>query len=301
MYLITIPSLDGVSSEMDGLYVLINTFITALAASRVSSLDLLRCRLLLSLFEVGHGMYAAAYLFMGTSIRAAEMLAIDRDYDIGAEARCVWLGLVIMDRYISLELGRVPSIAVEASSAAEEVPGQLSSLYHPSTLLRTVLSHVHGSYSYKYKSAEAMPILETLASFRDSHTAETPHMALCPAMSLYGSAIMTMLEFGSLYDHPKGMDCSPLAIALLEAEVRQYLVCIDNMLQGHSLVGADFPAFAVHSIGKATIIILHHLKESGVIDVPASIERLKSFLQRISRRWHAAAVYLDRIHEDSDT
>ncbi|KAL4789232.1 hypothetical protein BDV19DRAFT_374407 [Aspergillus venezuelensis] len=105
MYLIAAPCRDGVPAEMNDLYVLVNTFIAALTAARVNSLDLLRCRLLLSLFEVGHGMYSAAYMLMGTSIRAAEMLGIDRDHQESragraeaSDARCVWLGLVILDR-----------------------------------------------------------------------------------------------------------------------------------------------------------------------------------------------------------
>ncbi|KAL4967589.1 fungal specific transcription factor domain-containing protein [Aspergillus stella-maris] len=307
MYLIAVPCRDGVSAGMDDLYVLVNNFIAALTAARVNSLDLLRCRLLLSLYEVGHGMYSAAYMSMGTSIRAAEVLGVDRDYVEGAksteasDARCVWLGLVVLDRYISLELGRVPSIAVEDSSAIEEVPSQLNSLYHASGLLSTVLSHVHGSLPYLQRSAEAIPILEELASFRNSHHASTPDTALCPAMSIYSSTIMTMLEFGSFYGHPKGMDCSPLAIALLEAEVRQYLVCLDNVLQDTSLAAADFPVFAIHSIGKSAIIIIRHFKASEVIDVPASMERLKSLLRRIAGRCHAAAVYFDRIQEEEES
>ncbi|KAL4937443.1 hypothetical protein BDV06DRAFT_226962 [Aspergillus oleicola] len=290
---------------MNGLYILLSGFTASLAAAGMCSLDLLRCRLLLSLFEVGHGMYPAAYISMGAAIRNAEILNIHRNVEgltSCAEtngARHVWLGLVILDRYISLEMERAPSIPANTNRANKSMPRELSRLSQASNLLSDVISHVHGPSPYAHKSAEAIPILETLVSFRDSHEPQSPDTGLCPATALCSSAFMIILEFGYRYDHPTGKDCSPLAFALLEAEV-QFLVSLDDMPQEPSMVEGNVPVFAIHSIGKAAIIILRHLKESEITDVPVSIERLKGLLRRISRRWHAAAAYFDKIQQEGN-
>ncbi|KAL4924258.1 uncharacterized protein BDV17DRAFT_275112 [Aspergillus undulatus] len=296
MCLITIPSSDGMSAQVNGLYMFATTTVSSLTAAGVSSLQLLQSRLLLSLFEVGHGMYPAAYISIGANVRAAEAMGIDSPPHMEFQSEIVgtddayrlWLGLIILDRYISLEIARAPSIPIDISDVDERVPKHLVDLHHASALLEKVLSHIHSTTPYEQKAAEAIPILENLSSFRESRESEIP--VRNPATALCSSAFMTILEFGYRYHHPTGRDCSPLSFALLEAEVQQFVEATKSLLRQSPMDDASIPVFSIHSIGKAGILILQYLKDSQVIDIPRSLESLKMLLRTASKHWHAAGM-----------
>ncbi|KAL4865767.1 hypothetical protein BDV12DRAFT_145752 [Aspergillus spectabilis] len=190
IYLIGLPPLeDGFSNHMNALYIQLAGCVASLTAVGVHSLDLLHSRLLLSLFEVGHGMYPVADISMGANARAAEAMGVylpsDQLYDqLGSveaaeDARRIWQGMLILDRCIALEMGKPPTIPPSprpeqtramspqiTPNAAEST--QLTRLLLASTHLTQVLSHVHIRTSSQQKSAEAMRIVESLASFRDT-------------------------------------------------------------------------------------------------------------------------------------
>lgn len=104
-----IPSDGEMSVGMRSLYTQIKGGIASLEAMGVNSLDLLQCRLLLTVFEVGHGMYPAAYISMGGNVRAAVTLGVNaasskerqrifKTTERAEEARLTWRGIVITDR-----------------------------------------------------------------------------------------------------------------------------------------------------------------------------------------------------------
>jgi hypothetical protein len=204
VYLISLPPLENdISNHMNALYIQLTGCVASLTAAGVNSLDLLHSRLLLSLFEVGHGMYPVADISMGANARAAEAMGAhlpsDQLYDrLGSleaaeDARRIWQGMLILDRFvkspvfvfsnvircIALEMGKPLTISPSPSpkqtratspqitpSAAEST--QLTRLLLASSHLAQVLSHVHIRTSSEQRSAEAMRIVESLASFRDT-------------------------------------------------------------------------------------------------------------------------------------
>lgn len=93
---------------MRSLYAQTKSSVASLEAMEFYSLDLLQCRLLLTIFEVGHGMYPAAYISMGGNVRAAIALGVNapskqrsrifRSMERAEEARLTWRGIVITDR-----------------------------------------------------------------------------------------------------------------------------------------------------------------------------------------------------------
>ncbi|KAE8379008.1 hypothetical protein BDV26DRAFT_280645 [Aspergillus bertholletiae] len=112
------PVNDELPLRMRSLYILVKGFIASLEATETNSLELLQCRVLLSIFEVGHGMYPAAYISMGANVRAAVALGANAvskaqlEETFGSpgradEARCTWRGIVIADRALMtiLEFG----------------------------------------------------------------------------------------------------------------------------------------------------------------------------------------------------
>jgi hypothetical protein len=107
-----VPVNGELPPRMRSLYILIKGFVASLDAIGINSLDLLQCRLLLTIFEVGHGMYPAAYISMGSNVRAAVALGANvtsitqlqesfQNPERAEEARCTWQGIVITDRSVS--------------------------------------------------------------------------------------------------------------------------------------------------------------------------------------------------------
>ncbi|KAK5064725.1 hypothetical protein LTR84_000559 [Exophiala bonariae] len=97
------------------LYATVKSFINMLEASNDISLDLAHCRVLVTFYEMGHGLHTAAYLSVAGSARLARTLGLHRkpwrslNADDGKimleEKKRVWWAIGNMDRFISLCLG----------------------------------------------------------------------------------------------------------------------------------------------------------------------------------------------------
>ncbi|KAL3480537.1 hypothetical protein BJX99DRAFT_18440 [Aspergillus californicus] len=299
MYLLGILPAD---SRINRLYIFLSGLVVSFAAAGVNTLGLLESRLLLSLFEVGHGMYSAAYISMGANIRAVTLYKKSHPVEEAEDAERVWKGLSILDRYISLEMG-------QASSSLKEIPSQdksaaqqpFANLYRASTLLEPVLAHIFNEAPFEQKSAEAIPLLERLAALRNSIGEKDQKHLAYPATAVCSSTFMTLLEFGYGLEYPLGKDCRPLSFALLEVEVQQFIRIAEGFSKTLSTDNvANMSFFLIHSIGKSAIIILRHFRESPTIDVPSSLECLVGLLEKLKKRWSAAGDYLDKIRREQE-
>lgn len=94
---------------MRSLYTQLKSFVAILEAMGPNSLEMLQCRLLLTIFEIGHAMYPSAYISAGANVRAAvalgasaasteDLCKVFRDPQKAEEARQIWRGIVITDR-----------------------------------------------------------------------------------------------------------------------------------------------------------------------------------------------------------
>lgn len=83
-----------------------------------NSLDLIQARLFITMFEIGHGIYPAAYISIGSLVRAMDAHALfsepnsalghsatEQEYQ--EECKQTWLGILIADRFASLCTSRV--------------------------------------------------------------------------------------------------------------------------------------------------------------------------------------------------
>ncbi|KAB8270426.1 hypothetical protein BDV30DRAFT_228937 [Aspergillus minisclerotigenes] len=142
------PVDDEIPPRMRSLYILLKGFIATLEAIEISSLELLQCRLLLTIFEVGHGMYPAAYISMGANVRAAVALGANevskaqleetfKSPGRADEARRIWRGIVITDRALMtiLEFGcslKAPGLESCAAASYELMQDVIGELVHAS-------------------------------------------------------------------------------------------------------------------------------------------------------------------------
>lgn len=76
MYLIQQPLSLAKEGMVSSLYTTAKTSISLLEATGCHSLDTIQCRLLLALYEMGHGLYPAASISIGACARAARNLGL---------------------------------------------------------------------------------------------------------------------------------------------------------------------------------------------------------------------------------
>lgn len=89
------------------MYLMSKTWITLLEGAGCNSIDFVKARLLLTLFEVSHGLSVAAYLSIANAVRAADALVVFQQQgasqllpeDDIEEYRTIWWGTVILDRF----------------------------------------------------------------------------------------------------------------------------------------------------------------------------------------------------------
>ena len=98
----TIPPAKEKTDESTPLYAFLKTSIAMVEAAGMNTLDVVRARLLVALFEVGHGI-AAALISLAATARAAVSAGINRTshHVCSAEREekvTVWWGIVMLDR-----------------------------------------------------------------------------------------------------------------------------------------------------------------------------------------------------------
>lgn len=110
IFLVCAIPVDGeISIQTQRLYVLIKSFVAMLEAMGTNTLAMLQGRLLLTTFEIGHGMYPSACISAGANVQAAVALGTSatssaelsntfRDPHLAEEARQTWRGIVITNR-----------------------------------------------------------------------------------------------------------------------------------------------------------------------------------------------------------
>lgn len=106
------PEDENDPSEFKALYLFVKTCIASTEGLGLNSLTLIQSRILVTLFEVAHGFYPAAYISISSIIRAADTL---NDHTVGdpllqfhdggnrEETVLIWCGILVLDRYIPAE------------------------------------------------------------------------------------------------------------------------------------------------------------------------------------------------------
>ena len=101
---------DGTLSGLQSTYLHIKSWIAVIEGLGITSLKIVQARTLVTLFEVAHGFYPAAYISIGTTVRAADALKL-HDYSPPSsspstneesareEAVLVGCAIRILDRY----------------------------------------------------------------------------------------------------------------------------------------------------------------------------------------------------------
>ncbi|KAE8140492.1 hypothetical protein BDV38DRAFT_279993 [Aspergillus pseudotamarii] len=302
------PVDDEIPPRMRSLYILVKGFIASLEATEINSLELLQCRLLLTIYEVGHGMYPAAYISMGANVRAAVALGANgvsktqleetfRSSERADEARRTWRGIIITDRFVLSSSVCTDSEAFDLTLTPSKHLYHFNKLAQASRILEQVLTHVHEPVQHmEFFNAEAIQILKTLSSFRGTVQDDNivPHSLCCSAVAISRSALMTILEFGCNFMAPRPEPCAALSYELLQDMIAELVNASESFAA--QVTPADLeglPVFVVHSVYKAAQLLLGLLRDSSKIDSRRAVSVLERVLHRMGTRWMAGKRYLD--------
>ncbi|KAG4412644.1 hypothetical protein IFR04_014215 [Cadophora malorum] len=129
---VSIPEEHVTPESFSSLYMLVKSSIAIVEAANIHSLEVVQSRLLLCLFEVGHAIEPAAFMSLGTTARAAAAIGLNQKLDNAgspSDEACsmrevglrVWWGIVMVDRWYTLERGNGPC-ATQDLGAPQELP-----------------------------------------------------------------------------------------------------------------------------------------------------------------------------------
>jgi len=96
-------------SEHRSMYLMSKAWIALLDAAGLNSIDFVKARLLINLFEVSHRLYPTAYLSIAATVRAADALAVflpsgashSFSETVREEYRLMWCGIAVVDRFVT--------------------------------------------------------------------------------------------------------------------------------------------------------------------------------------------------------
>jgi hypothetical protein len=105
------PKNGGTPFDLMSLYLSSKSWNSVIEGIGINSLEVVQSRLLITLFEVAHGFYPAAYISIGAVVRAVEALIFTGGLDMSLiqsaagsgeieELTMVWRGILILDRLV---------------------------------------------------------------------------------------------------------------------------------------------------------------------------------------------------------
>ncbi|KAK9328270.1 hypothetical protein V1520DRAFT_328417 [Lipomyces starkeyi] len=171
------PENDNDRSEFKSLYCHTKNWISSTETLGLNSFQIVQSRILVTLFEVAHGLYPAAYISIGATTRAADALAVHPGADASSshttddetkrqDSILTWCGILILDRYIAVDSGPHPSLTRSRSQTLHDLL--------KSTLCLTNLHHQNRTNPIcrLARLFEASSLLDKIHTTLNSPTAE---------------------------------------------------------------------------------------------------------------------------------
>ncbi|KAJ5181747.1 hypothetical protein N7449_011894 [Penicillium cf. viridicatum] len=306
------------------MYASLKSFVALLEAMRTNLLEMLQSRLLLTIFEIGHAMYPAAYVSTAANVRTAISLGINapcddprkvfRDPQKAEEAQQTWRGITMTApedaHQIVFILTQEPLVDMsrwkmakypDAEDWAKVKMDSFTKLAHASQLLNQVLVHVHLTQSNSlFDGIEAVQILKSLTSFLSTLQSgdSNPHPLSDSALAICRSAMLETLEVGSHTYIPDNECCIHTSLNILKSLVYEIARGAET---SPSIEMATLSVFLPHCLHKAAMVCLNYARLAGGVDLEPSIRPLKALLGYLGMRWLAARRYLAKVETAQDT
>ncbi|KAG9232373.1 hypothetical protein BJ875DRAFT_81705 [Amylocarpus encephaloides] len=310
---------NAIWAELKELHTLCKAFMGMIDAQGCVSLDVIQARTFLLLFEVGHGLYPAGYITMGTLSRSSDALGLYSEAGIAAlrlqteeefleESHQTRVGILILFRYVALE--NVHQIAANGESTIPFVsseiiarpnignpkPDGFAHLYEASGMLAKVLKLIterNPQIQFPTKELEAgsrtiIPpnnIVEAEANLGEFKLYCTGWMVCNSALLLFGTDTKNIMS-----DVENDLD----------SQLEELADFFRPTVEGRPIEQLMLPPFVTYLLFKAASIFTERIKKGD--NSTASMDKLRIFrdmLRMVNDRWRVAGRYLAMLDEDT--
>ncbi|KAK9252678.1 hypothetical protein V1507DRAFT_436037 [Lipomyces tetrasporus] len=333
------PEDDNDPSEFKSLYLYTKSSMTATEGLGINSFLIVQSRILVTLFEVAHGFYPAAYISIGAAVRAADALEIhpgadaspSHSLDDGAkreETVLIWCGILILDRYIAIESGPHPSLTRLRSQSLHDLLKptlcpthlhhqdrtnpicRLARLFEASSLLdkiHTTLNSPTAEHAFKelISTVETLINLQTILNeeIGDGVQLYAGGLGLCNTFGFVDGALLLAFEDGSKVPLIAGVteNCKSVATTSLISIVSTITSTVEPFTLGMQSIDFNFlPPFVTFLVHKAAAIVTGWLlMDSDSNEGMRKLRILRNFLRIVGERWLGCERYLKLLNEDT--
>ncbi|PVH98152.1 hypothetical protein DM02DRAFT_566804, partial [Periconia macrospinosa] len=301
----------------------------------MNSPPIVQSRILLTLFEVSHGFYPAAYISIATTLRAADALEI-HPMDEALQRQCIsravsqeeacsiWGGILVLDRYIAIESGSQASLTrprvewlnnlfrpvfcpTHMQDQDKNSPlVRFSRMVEASAVLDKIHSAIHDPTSeHEFNKQEIILGVETSITFRGLLAEEIP-----PQDHIYSSGIaLCHIALLLVFENSTRVASSMIATNyenLFDTTMLKHILptvasTVEPFTTGTWSMDLNyFPPLVTFLVYKAAMLTTQRL--SLEIDDNEGLARLKAlrkFLSIVSERWLSCKRYLEILDENT--
>ncbi|TVY86578.1 hypothetical protein LAWI1_G007127 [Lachnellula willkommii] len=330
------PEDESNTSEFKSTYLYIKSSLASIEGLGVNSFLVVQSRILVTLFEVGHGFYPAAYISIGAIIRAADALEIGPWVDASPsaspnkeekreETTLIWGGILILDRYIAIESGPQPPITSSRSLSIQDFlepvlcpthdPDhdrtdsicRLSRLIEASSLLEKIhITLNSSSIEHESNIEELILTVQTLVVLQGILNQEVGDgtYLYSGGLNLCNIALLLAFEHGSKVPPLTSgatANCTSIADTSLISIINTVTSVVELLMLDTRPIDFNLiPPFAALLVFKAAAIVTQRLLLDN--DSSEDLKRLRilrKFLEAMGKRWLGYERYLKLLNEDT--
>ncbi|GAQ47106.1 unnamed protein product [Aspergillus niger] len=315
------------------LYLWAKSWTSLIEGLGIHSLELVQARTLITLFEVVHGLYPAAYISVGATARATDALNIHSRYlsspdpsNNGTptpEVAFIWCGTYTLDRYIAIESGSRLSLT---GSVTPDIHDGLRKLICPS-----LYDEDHTSAFYKvsrlYGAADILDKMHTaLNNPTGDSAADAQHIMLLLETASNLQAIVTKdigytdeVYSGALslcntglflaYENASKLTfideiittCNTIGTMSLNDLLATLAATLDPFVNGTTIADFDrLSPFTMLMVYRAAALVTQRLLvENTCQDNLRMLRIFRGFLRTVSERWLCCERYLELLDENT--
>ncbi|KAH8703840.1 hypothetical protein BGW36DRAFT_287451 [Talaromyces proteolyticus] len=321
-------------SRFKALYLCTKSWISLIEGFGANSLELVQARSLVTLFEVAHGLYPAAYISIAATVRAADALGIhpssqtspihsSSDEAKKQEAVFLWCGIHVLDRCIAIESGSRLSLTRLLTPDIHDLLKEtfcptllerdctslvcrLSRLFEASTLLdkmHTTLQNPTAEHMFNVE--EVLLLVNTSINLQTILMKEIgdENKIYSGGLELCNTGLLLAYENGSkvpIVDEIAA-NCNEIAATSLTSLLTAVTTTVEPFVSGAETIDfSRLPPFIIFLVYKTAALVTERLLMG--IDSNEGLKRLRilrTFLRMVSARWLCCERYLELLNDDT--
>lgn len=289
----------------------------------------LQALVLVAIYELGQAIYPAAYLTVGYCARYGIALGIDRTIDSlnssklddSEEERRTWWTIILLDRYLNVgcperallieepkntsilpmddklwEMGYPPpNPPLVISSPPTEAMGRFCLTVQAAYLLGKVLRYTNPQASeHRIPEHEARILDSTIVALTKVTLQESVKRGIkvCCPTTICHSARLILNHQMAWTDRRDSLAETDIAVEAQLNTAADMLILSRHILQTGLRGNDDISPFCHDALYRSAVVYSQFLQKSGSEDTKSAIHDIKQSLRVNSRRWKAAAAYL---------